>query len=149
MTLFFWGVPHIYADNEHDLFMAQGFVQAQDRLWQMEANRRLAAGRLSEVIGQEAVEVDRLLRTLGVMRAAERELASCDASSMKILRAFSQGVNAFIDSRKNRLPVEFRLLGLTPEPWRPEDSLAWAKVMALLGGKNWQEEIIGPLIGNL
>ena len=63
-----WGMPHIYAANEHDLFMAQGFVQAQDRLWQMETNRRVAAGRLSEIIGPDTLEVDRLLRTLGFMR---------------------------------------------------------------------------------
>ena len=64
-----WGVPHIYAANRHDLFFAQGFVQAQDRLWQMETNRRVGAGRLSEVIGPEGLETDKLLRTLGLMRA--------------------------------------------------------------------------------
>jgi penicillin amidase len=141
-----WGVPHIYAANQHDLFFAQGFVQAQDRLWQMETNRRVGAGRLSEVIGPEALETDKLLRTLGLMRAARREVASYDASSLKILRAFSEGVNAFIESRGDRLPIEFRLAGIRPEPWRPEDSIAWAKVMALLGGKNWQEEIVRAML---
>lgn len=141
-----WGVPHIYAANRHDLFFAQGFVQAQDRLWQMETNRRVGAGRLSEVIGPEALETDKLLRTLGLMRAAQREVASYDASSRKILQAFSEGVNAFIESRGDRLPIEFRLAGVRPEPWQPEDSIAWAKVMALLGGKNWQEEIIRAML---
>ena len=141
-----WGVPHIYAANQHDLFFAQGFVQAQDRLWQMETNRRVGAGRLSEVIGPEALETDKLLRTLGLMRAARREVASYDASSLKILRAFSEGVNAFIESRGDSLPIEFRLAGIRPEPWRPEDSIAWAKVMALLGGKNWQEEIVRAML---
>jgi len=141
-----WGVPHIYAANRHDLFFAQGFVQAQDRLWQMETNRRVGAGRLSEVIGPEALETDKLLRTLGLMRAARREMASYDASSRKILQAFSEGVNAFIESRGDRLPIEFRLAGVRPEPWQPEDSIAWAKVMALLGGKNWQEEIIRAML---
>ncbi|MBW2035088.1 MAG: penicillin acylase family protein, partial [Deltaproteobacteria bacterium] len=141
-----WGVPHIYAANQHDLFFAQGFVQAQDRLWQMETNRRIGAGRLSEVIGPEALETDKLLRTLGLMRAASREVASYDVSSIKILQAFSEGVNAFIETRGDRLPIEFRLAGIRPEPWRPEDSIAWAKVMALLGGKNWQEEIVRAML---
>ncbi len=141
-----WGVPHIYAENEHDLFMAQGFVQAQDRLWQMESNRRLAAGRLSEIIGPPTIALDRLVRTLGLMRAARREVASYDASHLKILNAFTEGINAFIDHRKGRLPLEFRLLKVEPEPWRPEDSIAWAKMMALFGGKNWQEEIVRAML---
>ena len=141
-----WGVPHIYAANEHDLFMAQGFVQAQDRLWQMETNRRVAAGRLSEIIGPDTIETDRLLRTFGLMSAAQREVATYDETSLDILRAFSEGVNAFIESKKNRLPIEFRLLKVIPEPWRPEHSIAWAKVLALLGSKNWQEEIVRALL---
>ena len=68
-----WGVPHIYAESEQDLFVAQGFVQAQDRLWQMESNRRVAAGRLSEIIGEEAIDLDRLLRTYGLLEAAKTE----------------------------------------------------------------------------
>ena len=128
-----WGVPHIYAEDEHDLFMAQGFVQAQDRLWQMESNRRLASGRLSELIGPPSLELDRLVRTLGVMRAARREVASYNPSDLNRLNAFAAGVNAFIEHRKDSLPLEFRLLNVTPEPWRPEDSIAWAKMMALLG----------------
>ena len=126
--------------------MAQGFVQAQDRLWQMESNRRLAAGRLSELIGPLTLGLDRLVRTLGVMRAARREVATYDASHLKLLNAFAAGVNAFIDLRKGRLPLEFRLLNVTPEPWRPEDSLAWSKMMALFGGKNWQEEIVRAML---
>ena len=141
-----WGVPHIYAEDEHDLFMAQGFVQAQDRLWQMESNRRLAAGRLSELIGPMTLPLDRLVRTLGLMRAARREVASYDARHLKVLNAFAAGVNAFIDYRKGRLPLEFPLLKVAPEPWRPEDSLAWAKMMALFGGKNWQEEIVRAML---
>jgi penicillin amidase len=141
-----WGVPHIYATDEHDLFLAQGFVQAQDRLWQMETNRRLASGRLSEILGPKTLELDRFLRTLGFMRAAAREVASYDTSSMEILHAFSDGVNAFIESRKGRLPMEFKLLKVQPEPWRPEDSMAWGKVMAYQGAKNWQEEIVRVML---
>ena len=141
-----YGVPHIYAEDEHDLFMAQGFVQAQDRLWQMESNRRLAAGRLSEIIGPPTLPLDRLVRTLGVMRAARREVAAYDASHLKLVNAFAAGVNAFIDHSKDHLPLEFRLLKVVPEPWRPEDSIAWAKMMALLGSKNWQEEIVRAML---
>jgi penicillin amidase len=80
------------------------------------------------------------------MRAARKEVASYDASHLKILNAFAAGVNAFIDHRKGRLPLEFRLLDVVPEPWRPEDSLAWSKMMALFGGKNWQEEIVRAML---
>ncbi|RJR46443.1 MAG: penicillin acylase family protein [Desulfobacteraceae bacterium] len=137
-----WSVPHLYAENEHDLFVAQGYVQAQDRLWQMEMNRRLASGRLSEVFGPDGLDADKVLRSLGFMRAARDEVASCDAATMDILNAFSAGVNAFIESRKSRLPMEFRILGIAPEPWKPEDSAVWGKFMAYTGGKNWQEEIV-------
>ncbi len=137
-----WGVPHIYAENRHDLFFAQGYVQAQDRLWQMDINRRLAAGRLSEILGPEALDFDKLARTFGMTRAAEKELASYADEDREILSAFCQGVNAYMDAAADRPPIEFRLLGYIPEPWRSEDSLAWAKFMALGGSKNWQEELV-------
>jgi penicillin G amidase len=141
-----WGIPHIYAADEHDLFMAQGFVQAQDRLWQMEINRRLAAGRLSEIMGKQTLEMDRFMRTLGVMRAAKKELATYRGTSIEILEAFSQGVNAFLKIREGRLPLEFRILRFRPEPWHPEDSVAWGKVMALFGSTNWQEELVRAMM---
>ncbi|MDD5206301.1 MAG: penicillin acylase family protein, partial [Desulfobacterales bacterium] len=141
-----WSVPHIYAENEHDLFMAQGYVQAQDRLWQMETNRRLAAGRLSEIFGPDGLEADKVLRSLGFMRAARDEVASYHSAAMGILNAFSDGVNGFIESQGNRLPLEFRILGVTPEPWKPEDSMGWGKFMAYTGGKNWQEEIVRAML---
>jgi len=141
-----WGLPHIYAESRHDLFMAQGFVQAQDRLWQMETNRRVAAGRLSEILGADFVDLDRDLRTLGFMRAAVRELAATDEAGLEILRAFAQGVNAWIDLAQDRLPFEFQLLRFKPEPWRPEDSLAWLKFMAFSGGNNWEEELVQAML---
>lgn len=137
-----WGVPHIYAKSNHDLLFTQGFVHAQDRLWQMEINRRLAAGRLSEVVGPEAIHVDRLLRTFGIMRAAHKEMATLNEDEKRLLQAYTNGVNAYIESQKNRLPLEFRVLGVHPESWRPEDTIGWAKVMAFLGGFNWEEEMI-------
>ncbi len=126
-----WGVPHIYAQGNHDLVFAQGFVQAQDRLWQMEINRRVAAGRLSEIIGEELLPVDRLLRAFGMARAAREELTHFLPEEMELLNAYADGVNAFIQSHLDRLPLEFHVLGVIPEPWRPEDSIGWAKVMAL------------------
>jgi penicillin amidase len=141
-----WGMPHIYAADEHDLFMAQGFVQAQDRLWQMEINRRLAAGRLSEIMGPQTIEIDRFMRTLGVMRAAKEELSAYTGSSLEILQAFSEGVNAFLRIKRRGLPLEFRILRFRPEPWQPEDSVAWGKVMALFGSTNWQEELVRAMM---
>ncbi|MCF8053411.1 MAG: penicillin acylase family protein [Desulfobacterales bacterium] len=143
-----WGVPHLYAETEHDLLFAQGFVQAQDRMWQMEANRRLAAGRLSEMIGEDALDLDRLLRTLGFVRAAAREIAAADPHSRALLEAFSAGVNAYLQRHRGNLPLEFRVLGVDPEPWRPVDSLAWGKFMAFMGGKNWQEELVRAMLAN-
>ncbi len=141
-----WGVPHLYAENVHDLCFAQGWVQAQDRLWQMEMNRRLAAGRLSEIVGEKALPLDRVLRTLGLMRAAEQEVRIASPDDLAALQAFADGVNAHNAARASKLPVEFRLLGLRPEPWIPAHSLGWAKTMALFGGKNWQEEIVRALL---
>ena len=141
-----WGVPHIVASDDHDLLMAQGFVQAQDRLWQMETNRRLAAGRLSEAIGEKTLDLDRLMRTLGLMRAAEIEVATYDEEAFAMLQAFADGVNAYLTLREGRLPLEFRFLGIKPEPWRPADSIAWGKMMALNGGKNWQEELVRAML---
>ena len=141
-----WGVPHIYARNEHDLLFAQGFVQAQDRLWQMDLNRRMAQGRLSEIFGPLALDADKLLRTFGIYEAAGHDLEVCEEEELRILKWFSAGINAYINLSKSRLPVEFALLGYSPEPWKPVDSLAWAKMMALSGGRNWEEEIVRMLL---
>lgn len=113
-----WGVPHIYARSTDDLFFAQGYVMAQDRLWQMEMWRRSAEGRLAEVLGPAAVPRDRLARLLkyrGPMD--ERELASYHPEGRRIMTAFVNGVNAFIAGHADTLPVEFVLTGITPDPW--------------------------------
>ena len=141
-----WGVPHIQAENEKDLLLAQGYVQAQDRLWQMEMNRRLAAGRLSEIMGPKALTSDRWALTMGFHEAAQRELESYDDFHRELLQAYSRGVNACLEAGRGRLPLEFRLSGCQPEPWQPVDSLAWAKVAAYSGGRNWQEEVVRALL---
>ena len=97
-----WGVPHIYAANQDDLFFAQGYVHAQDRLWQMEMNRRLCYGTLSELFGSIALDTDRLLRTLGFGRAAAKDLTVLDESVRHILDVYARGVNTFI--AQNRQP---------------------------------------------
>jgi penicillin G amidase len=137
-----WAVPHIYADSEEDLFFAMGYVHAQDRLWQMEFQRRLAAGRLSEVIGETTLEFDRIFRILGLYRSAEADLAALEPGSRRVLDAYAAGVNAYIDAHPGRWPVEFNLLRFAPEPWKPADSLSWLKVMAWNMGCNWASELI-------
>ncbi len=135
-----WGVPHIYASNLHDLFFAVGYAQAQDRLWQMEFNRRLASGTLAEVLGEPALEVDRLTRRIGFRRAAEKDWESVSEEERAVLDAFSAGVNAYTSRR--RLPLEFTILRLRPRPWEPVDSLAFGRFMGWSLAGNWDSEII-------
>lgn len=124
------GVPHIRAASLHDLFFAQGYVHARDRLWQMEMFRRVAAGRLSEVFGEKTVEADRFLRTLGLGAAAAGAEAALDAEARELLDAYVAGVNAGIRSMGSPPPPEFLLLGLRPEPWTVVHTLAIEKIMA-------------------
>lgn len=135
-----WGVPHIYAESIHDVMMAQGFVHAQDRLWQMDFERRLASGRLSEVMGQETVAVDRWIRTIGLRRVAEQEVGLLNAETRIVLESYAAGVNARIE--QGRLPIEFSLLRYKPEPWTPADTLSWVKFMAWALSVNWESELL-------
>lgn len=135
-----WGVPHIYGRSIHDLLFAQGFIHAQDRLWQMEFNRRLVAGRLSEVVGPATVPVDCWLRILGLRRAAEAGLGLLRSDIRAELDAYVAGINAFIG--RGKLPIEFTLLRYRPEPWTIVDSLAWAKMMSWNLSINWETEIL-------
>lgn len=137
-----WGVPHIYAQNIEDLFFAQGYATAQDRLWQMEFNRRIGSGTLSEVLGEAALENDRFIRTIGWRRVAEEEAANLDEETHTVLEAYAAGVNAFIESHQGNLPPEFTILGFVPAPWTPVDSIAWGKVMAWDLGENWEAELL-------
>ncbi|MBY6275797.1 penicillin acylase family protein [Symbiobacterium thermophilum] len=138
-----WGVPHIEAQNEHDLYMAQGYVVAQDRLFQMDLTRRAAAGRLAEVIGPSQLETDKFFRALNLRRAAEASVQSYGPWARELLEAYAAGVNAFIAEAKaqNRLPVEFLLLGYEPEPWSPVDSALIGKIMAYDLGGNFEAEV--------
>lgn len=118
------GVPHIRAANLHDLLFAQGYITAQDRLWQMDALRRTAFGELAEIVGPSALEHDRHQRLLLFRSTAERARDALPAATREQFQAYAQGVNAFIASHRDRLPVEFRLLRFAPHAWTPDDSLA-------------------------
>jgi len=137
-----WGVPHIYAQSARDLFFSQGYVHAQDRLWQMEFNRRVGHGRLSEIGGEAGFEADRLVRTLGFTRDSRRDLAQYDADTLAVLQAYADGVNAWIAGHRNRLPLEFTLLGLHPAPWEPLDSMVYGRVVGWVLSHNWEEEVL-------
>ncbi|MBK7597866.1 MAG: penicillin acylase family protein [Acidobacteria bacterium] len=115
-----WGIAHIYAETQDDLFFAQGFVAAQDRLWQMDLWRRQGEGKLSEVIGPSAVERDKFARLLRYRGDMKTEYESYAPDAKQIIEAFVRGVNANIEISKNRLPIEFQLTGVKPEPWTPE-----------------------------
>ena len=141
-----FGVPQIYADNPEDLFLAQGYVQAQDRFFEMDFRRHLAAGRLSELFGKSQLESDTYIRTLGWRRVAEQELALLAPSTRRYLDAYAAGVNASIAGRTaGDLSLEYSLLRLqgldySPQPWTAADSVSWLKVMAWNLGENLDEE---------
>jgi penicillin amidase len=146
-----WGVPHIYASNLHDLFMAQGFVHAQDRFWQMEFWRHIGTGRLSEMLGKTTLNQDRFIRTLGWNRAARQDLERLGPEERAILEAYTAGVNAYLEQHRDRLPLEFTLFRLFGrrweiEPWQPLHTVAWAKVMAWDLGGNWDDELLNARI---
>src|SRR5688572_245878 len=134
------GIPHLYAKSDPDAAFALGYVHAQDRLWQLEFQRRVGAGRLAEVMGEPAYDNDRLMRTLGVARAAQQMAASADAPTRAAFESYAAGVNAFLAS-KPVLPIEFHVFGITPEPWTAADSMGWLLVMAWDLSGNWRTEL--------
>src|SRR5712671_1151483 len=136
------GVPLITAQDDEDVAFGLGFVHAQERLFQMELQRRYGAGRLAEIFGQQAVATDRQMRVLGLYRAAESAIPSLSPQMNRALSAYAAGVNAFLASRRGAPPPEFLLLGLAPEPWRPADSLVWGKLMAVQLGGNYRGELL-------
>src|SRR5215813_5716504 len=115
-----WGIAHIYAETQDDLFFAQGLVAAQDRLWQMDLWRRAGEGKLAGVLGPSAVERDRFARLIRYRGDMKAEYESYAPDARQIIEAFVRGVNAQIAVSKDRLPIEFQLTGSKPEPWTPE-----------------------------
>ena len=149
------GIPHIYAANSHDLFMAQGYVHAQDRFYQMDFWRHETAGRLSELFGQSTVNTDKFLRTLGWHRIAEQEYAAADPDTKALLDAYAAGVNAYLNTHSAAdISLEYSVLSLSglsgykPEPWTPADTLAWGKAMAWDLGGNLDDEIERAILNN-
>jgi penicillin amidase len=136
------GVPRILAQSAEDAYFALGFVHAQDRLWQMEMQRRAGAGRLAEILGEAALPTDRFTRTLGLYRLAEQSLSALSPEVRAALDAYAAGVNAFITAPSSRLPPEFLLLRQKPEPWTPADSMVWGKLMAMQLAGNWRDELL-------
>src|SRR5262249_33083192 len=139
------GIPHLFANNEHDLFLAQGYLHAQERLWQMDISRRFLAGRTAEVFGnspapekelitlfrnRKSADLDYFMRLIGLRRAALASLEVVSESELASLQAYSEGINLYIESLGKKLPWEFRLLRYQPEPWRPEDCLTIGKGFA-------------------
>jgi penicillin amidase len=136
-----WGVPHIRAASLSDLAEAQGYVMAQDRLWQMDLLRRIARGQLSEIVGPAALPLDREYRTFGFARAAERDVSLLDTESRGVLEAYARGVNRFIEQHQNPLPLEFSLLKYKPQSWQPSDSLVIAGYMYETLTDTWEKEL--------
>jgi penicillin amidase len=135
------GVPHIEAASEEDLWVAQGYVTAQDRLWQMDAFRRNANGTLAEVMGPSLVKHDKLQRVLGIRRTAERVWANSPPDQKARFEAYARGVNLFIDQHEDALPAEFRLLAYKPRPWTGPDSISVGLMMVQMLDTHWEDKL--------
>ncbi len=136
-----FGIPHIRAESEGDLYFALGFVNAQDRLWQMDIFRRISHGRLAEILGPSLIGLDHRHRVFGYRRLARELYENADAESRAICSAYVEGVNAYIEISSDKLPVEFLLLKYRPETWKPEDVysvLLWQQWMVTF---NWETEL--------
>ncbi len=136
------GVPTIIAKDDDDAAFGLGFVHAQDRLFQMELMRRYGAGRLAEILGEEALPVDREMRVLGLYRAAAAEIAFLSPAVARAFAAYAAGVNAWLAARRGALPPEFPLLRFSPEPWHAADSLVWGKLINLQLAGNFRGELL-------
>ena len=143
-----WGIPHVTAANLADAFFGQGFATAQDRLWQMEFDRRRGSGRWAEVVGEAAVDQDVLMRRFRLVDSAKEDYQDAKGETRQMFDTYAQGVNAFIQSTGS-LPVEYGITGLTPEPWEPWDGLVVYKVRHILMGvfesKVWRAQVVSKL----
>jgi penicillin G amidase len=136
-----WGVPHIRAASVEDLAEAQGYVMAQDRLWQMDLLRRAARGQLSEVLGPATLEIDKDFRVLNFSQAVDRDFAMMNPEVRRVMEAYARGINLYVQQHITRLPIEFTLLNYKPQPWRPTDSLVIGCYMYRTLTDTRQEEI--------
>ena len=149
------GIARIYADKPHDLFLAQGYVHAQERLWQMEVWRHISSGRLSELFGKSTIKEDRFIRTLGWREAAQRDLDALSPGARAVVDAYAEGVNAYIEAHRGGLGMAFAVTamqsgkgglgGYDVEPWTALDSIAWQKVQSWQLGGNFENEVFRML----
>ncbi len=136
-----YGVPRIEASNEYDAFFAIGVVHAQDRLWQMELSRRVGQGRLAEILGPDALDIDKLFRTFGFVSVVEETLKELEPELLNILESYAAGVNYIINESKGKYPVEFDILQFEPELWEPLHSLLISKLMAYELSLAWRADV--------
>jgi len=142
-----FGVPQISAENDDDIYFAMGYMHAKDRLWQMDLSRRAAEGRMSEILGKETLEFDKLFRIIGIGKYAENLYTQISPKSKKILNAYSNGVNYFIQNNNSKLPLEFDVLDYKPEPWKPEHSLEIIRMMGWELNFSWYcEYVFGEIV---
>lgn len=137
-----WGVPHVFGSSEKDLVRALGYLHARDRLWQMDLVRRAAAGKLSEIFGEFVYDVDVTQRIIGLERFAKEAVVKLDEETLGILQAYSDGVNAFIESQPKYPTIEFRVINYKMEPWKPSDIIMLARMTAWTLSANMSEEIL-------
>ncbi len=145
-----YAVPHIFAENERDMYFTMGYMHAQDRLWQMDITRRVAEGRLAEIMGGGVLEFDKLFRTIGINKFAYRWYENISPKSKEILAYYTDGVNKFIDTHYKNLPVEFDALNYKPEPWKPQQSLMIARLMGWDLNIAWYTDyVLGEIVNKV
>jgi len=136
------GVSHIFAENEEDMYFSLGYIHAQDRLWQMDLGRRVAEGRLSEILGKELLDYDILFRTIGIDRTVLKQYDKLSSKSRSVLEAYSRGVNSFMEENSSNLPLEFDILDYKPDTWKPEHSLELVKLMGWELNLSWYTDLM-------
>jgi penicillin G amidase len=137
-----FAIPHVYADNEEDLYQVVGYLTAQDRLWQMDLLRRVTTGRLSEIFGKDMIKTDMLMRALQITEKSKRIISHTDPSVLKAIQAYANGVNKYIKDNYEKLPIEFAILGYNPDPWKIEDSFNLIGYIAWDLNGAWNAEIV-------
>ncbi len=136
-----WGIAHIYADNDLELFFGAGYATAEDRMFQMELSRRKVAGTLSEIYGKDLLESDKLMRTLGLYKHAQEIAANLQGDTKDILKAYADGVNYYLETHFDSLNPAFHEIGIVPDPWTVADSIAvWMRVSERFD-RSWQNEV--------
>jgi penicillin G amidase len=140
------GMAYIRAQNTDDLFFAQGFVTAQDRLFQMQLNRMMAQGRISELAGEAALGLDRRMRTIGLHRMAQKQAQLLNEKNAGLFQKYVDGINAFVDQTAGEIPLEFKLAGITPDLWEIADSLSIVFYLGYATAANLDTEIIAQML---